>query len=311
MAKSTDTQWIPSGSVLAVAIAAALVAAILVNIYIGYVKSDYEAGGKEFYQLRERVSKGDKILPRNVNKITIPEVLVKAFTSAGIVSADASATTVINEKAPRDMAAGEFLFWSDFKKTESLDIPLRRGYELMTIRVSPDSDMGLMLQVGGYINIRGRFDLSSDPKNPNIEPLYVMKNVQVKSINGSREPRSEKSRTPDTIQIEIPGTQVKQMDSVQILLKSKGFLINAVAQPDVTSEPTFEPDILAYLRRQSMGKAPPPTTLPSGKIAPSVTPDTPPAAVTPPVTPAPTTTPAPTPVPAVTPTSTGGSIDGL
>ena len=48
MASSKEMQWIPSGGVLAVAIGAALVAAILVNVYIGHVRSQYEEGSRQF-----------------------------------------------------------------------------------------------------------------------------------------------------------------------------------------------------------------------------------------------------------------------
>ena len=46
MAKSKDASWLPSGGVLVAALVCAVVAAILVNIYIGYAKSAYELGAK-------------------------------------------------------------------------------------------------------------------------------------------------------------------------------------------------------------------------------------------------------------------------
>jgi hypothetical protein len=287
MAKSADMQWIPSGTVLVLAAVAGLVAAILVNVYIGYVRADYEDGQVAFLQLKNKVDTGNKILERDLDSKYIPKGLVPAFESAKIMKADATGKLVIGQKAPRNYAAGEFLFTADFNHEPGGDVPIPPGWELMNVPVSQDSGMP-QLQVGGYIKLRGRFNDTYDDRNPNIQPHNVVDCIQVKLINGSGESRTEKSRPPETIGILIRGSMAMQMDQVVNLLRPKGFLLTAVSQPEIGAEPAFNADILAYLN--SARKVVP---LTKGSTPPATTPGTPPGILPPvvPTTPPPSTSP--------------------
>ena len=103
MGKTTETQWIPSGGVLAVAIVAALVAAILVNVYVGYARSAYESGSVWYLQIKREVPKGDPIQESNLTSVQIPRVLVPKFSQAATDEPTGRAA-VIGRKVPRRLA---------------------------------------------------------------------------------------------------------------------------------------------------------------------------------------------------------------
>jgi len=251
MGKSTDTQWIPSGGVLVVAIAAAVLAAILVNVYIGYAKSEYALGSQPFYRLTADVAKGEPVRARDLESVPIPKTLVPAFEAAKFVTADAKGQAILDRRAPRNLRKGEFLRVPEFMEEgfEELNVP--KGYELFTIPISADSAaLGQLLQPGRYVTIRGEFDTSPDPKKPNLEIKTVMENVQVKALGGSTAPVAEKARTYDKIQIQVRSSQVKQLEQIQRLLTHKQFTISLTSNPEGASvEPEISREVLPLIER--------------------------------------------------------------
>ncbi|MBM4018356.1 MAG: hypothetical protein FJ288_08540 [Planctomycetes bacterium] len=272
MAKSS-MQWIPSGGVLAVAVAAGLLAAILVNVYLGYVKGQYEYDSQPFFVLKEDLPLGTALQQRNLDRQRIPKPLLPAFEKAKAVQDDAKGNTLIGQKARRALQSGTFLWWPDFIETEAAkEIPIPKGSEMITIRVDPSASLGQQLRPGDWVNVRGLFDIGSDPRQPQIEPYDVMKNVQVRLVNGSLTPPP--GRTDITnIQVIVPSAVAKQLLQIQQLGKGP-FAIGEVATPDVTmgAEPKIEPEVLALLKRPRMRTpgapgavlAPPPEPAPTG-----------------------------------------------
>jgi Flp pilus assembly protein CpaB len=272
MAKASESQWIPSGGVLAVAVVAGLLAAILVNVYLGYVKGQYEEGGQAYYVLKEDVPLGQPIQQRNLVPEFIPKPLVQRFKDAKAIEANEKALKILGMKAPRDLKKGTFLWWPDFVAEEGgpqvAKIP--KGSEMITIRVDPNNSLGQALRPGGYVNVRGLFDTGLDPRNPRFESLDVMKNVQVRMLNGSPTPVA--GRTDITnIQIIVPSEQARKLLQIQGILKASHFAIGEVSAPDATSmaEPAIEKEVLALLARPRAG------VLPGAALPPP--PDTPPA----------------------------------
>jgi hypothetical protein len=253
MAKSPETQWIPSGSVLAVAIGAALLAAILVNVYLGYVRGKYEDGGQEFYQLVNKVKAKDKITSGNVRKILVPRLLVDALKAAKIVQATPEGTNIIIDKpAPRDMDAGELFFIPEFNRNTGGGAPQpSKGHEFVSVLVSPDSQVsGMQLQPGTYVTIRGVFYDLNNPKVVNPEPMTILDSIQMRLVDGSSEPILDKSKKPRSVQIELRPDQAKQFYMLQGMMdKSKGgFLVDVTGAPEnATLEPEFHPDVIKFL----------------------------------------------------------------
>ena len=279
MAKASESQWIPSGGVLAVAIVAGLLAAILVNVYLGYVKGQYEEGSVKYYILHEDVPLGQLIQQRSLESLAIPKPLVQRFKDAKAIEANEKALKILGMKAPRDLKKGTFLWWPDFVAEEGgpqvAKIP--KGSEMITIRVDPNNSLGQALRPGGYVNVRGLFDTGLDPRNPRFESLDVMKNVQVRMLNGSPTPVA--GRTDITnIQIIVPSEQARKLLQIQGILKASHFAIGEVSAPDATSmaEPAIEKEVLALLARPRAGVLPgaalppPPDTTPAPGAAPVV-----------------------------------------
>ena len=261
MAPSKEMQWIPSGGVLAVAIGAALVAAILVNVYIGHVRSQYEDGSKQFYQLKDRVDKGSPIQERNLAPVPIPRKLEPAFKMAA--QDDADGRLLIGRKAPRNMAPGEFLWFYEFKEEGAGEIThIPKGYELVTIPINTDNPFGQQLQPGGYVNIRGEFEVGSDSKKSEVRVMTVMENVQVKALGGSAEPVAQRSRTYDNIQIMVRSSQAKQLLEIQRFLKTKRFALGVTSQPEgMAVESEISKEVLNLIekpRGAAPGLPPPP-----------------------------------------------------
>jgi len=256
MAPSKEMQWIPSGGVLAVAIGAALVAAILVNVYIGHVRSQYEDGSKQFFQLKDRVDKGSPIQERNLTLVRIPRLLEPAFEK--VAQNDSGGRLLIGRKAPRNMAPGEFLLFYEFKEEGAGEIThIPKGYELVTIPINTDNPFGQQLQPGGYVNIRGEFEVGSDPKKSEVRVMTVMENVQVKALGGSAEPVAQRARTYDNIQIMVRSSQAKQLLEIQRFLKTKRFALGVTSQPDSAAvEPEISKEVLNLIEKPRTAAAP-------------------------------------------------------
>jgi hypothetical protein len=249
MAKSADVQWIPSGGVLAVAIAAALVAAILVNVYIGYARAKYEDGSVWYFQIKKDVAKNDIITDASLSQVQIPKLLLSSFKRA-VADDPEGRTLILNRKAPRQLRVGEFLWYGDFADNADGGPLIPAGYELVSIPISQDQSFGTQLQPGGYVTIRGEFDISPDPKKPLWDIKDVMAQVQVRSIDGSTEPVTGK-RNYNNIQILVTSFQAKQFATIGDFLRNKRFVLSVVGQPDVNAKkPDVDKDLWDFIQKK-------------------------------------------------------------
>jgi hypothetical protein len=240
-------QWIPSGGVLAAAIGCGLLAAILINVYAGNIKGQYELGSQSFYQLTEDVAAGNQIQKRNLRAVRIPKPLVRAFPQA--VTADEKGDTIIGRKAPRLLKKDTFLWFPDFIETgvvEPLKFP--KGYEMITVRIDSNTSLGAQLQPGSYVNLRGLFNISSDQRNPVYKSFDVMKNVQVRAIGGMTTVAEKRGGVSDTLQIVIPSPQAKLMPEVQKMVQSGVFTVG-LAEEGTSGDPKIEKEVLDILNR--------------------------------------------------------------
>ena len=249
MAKPSPMQLIPSGGVLAAAIGAGLLAAVLINLYAGNIRNQYEDGSQPFYILTEDVAAGNPIQERNLKAIRIPKPLLPAFVQA-VTADDRGRMTVKDKKAPRLLKKDTFLWFPDF-----IDIGIAavakipKGCEMITIRIDPNASLGPQLQPGSYVNIRGLFNIGSDLRNPTYKPYDILKGVQVSAIGGSTV-APEKSRSYDNIQIVIPSPQARLMLEVAKMQQSGYFTVGVVETPEITGpDPKIEKDVLDLINR--------------------------------------------------------------
>lgn len=255
MARRQQNPWIPSGGVLVVAVIAAVVAAILVNVYIGYKESQYEQGAVAFVQMKRDVAKGKPIEGGDIRARRIPKPLLDegAFVKA-VRWADMD-SLVLKQKARRNLYEGEFLFYTDFLPGGGVPTleELPRGYEMMTIDIRPEP----LLQPGAFVTIRGAFDTNPDQKKEDIEIMDVLYNIQVKAVAGSSEPVEEKRRAADNVQIMLRQTQVRQLLQIKEALYTKHFVVSLSPSPmGAAGEPKFADMILDHLARLKTGAPP-------------------------------------------------------
>lgn len=254
MAKRQQNPWFPSGGVLVVAVIAAVLAAILLNAYISFLKSSYEAGSRAFLQMKRDVPKGKAIETGDVQAVRIPKPLLESGAFAKAIDVKDTDSLVLKRKARRDLYQGEFLFYTDFLPDTSVkaiaDLP--RGYEMITIPIKPEP----LLQPGAFVTIRGGFDVSPDPKKEDVEIMDVMYNVQVKAVGGSSAAIDEKRRIDDNVQIMLRSTQVKELLQIKEALVTKNFMVSLSPSEGATSEPKFATQILDLMAKSKAGGAP-------------------------------------------------------
>ena len=248
MAKRKQNPWLPSGGVLVVAVVSAVLAAILVNVYLSYVKSSYEEGAKAYLQLKRDVAKGKVIEVADVRVVRIPRPLLETGAFEYAIEAGERDSLVRGNKARRKMYEGEFLFSFDFlSDSGERDIePPPQGYEMMTIRITPDP----LLRPGAYVTIRGRFDLDPDEKKERIEPLDVLYNVQIKAVGGVTSGESTK-RAADNLQIVLRQSMVKQLQQIREVMYAKQFVVTTAAPPPGVgrTDAKFGTEVLSLIER--------------------------------------------------------------
>ena len=254
MAKAKDIQWLPSGGVLVVAIGAGLVAAILINVYINVVRSEYEAGAKSVLQMAEEIEKDTPLQPRHLKVVMLPKPFIPAMKQA--IEAKDKDSTVVGKKAPRHMYPGEFLFYPDFipKMGVEPQYEVPRGFSLITIPLAGDTP-GAQLQPGSYVTVYGDFNISGDPRRQDVQVMPVIDNVRVKLVQGSAEAVTEKSHSYSNISIQVRKEQALQLLQIQKALTSKSFHITLAHRPEgaESTEPEIGRQVLDLVEK---GKPP-------------------------------------------------------
>ena len=245
MAKSGETSWLPSGGVLVVATGAALVAAIIVNVYLGYVKSAYDVGPKLFAQAKQDIEPNTLIKESHLKFVRVPLPFEKSIVKA--VDKDGLKSVLDNKRTPRRIAAGEFLWYRDFtddKKGQTDEVRPPAGYELLAVPINPTNSPGSMLQPGGYATLRGDFDFDPDTRRQDIHIEDVLTNVPVKAVGGSTAPTS-KSQSYDNIHVLLRSAQIRPLLQIQRALVSRKFTVTIATQEGTgAGEPQINKAIL-------------------------------------------------------------------
>jgi len=257
MAASSRMQLIPSTGVLVGAIAAGVVAAVLVNVYIGSVESRYTAGSMSIYVLKEPVKEGQPLLVKQLTTVRVPRIFEKAFEKALKPGEEGY---LRDKTAPRSMGEGQPVFYGDLYEEGVLELPINpaRGYDLLTIPVQSDNSPGRQLQPGGYVRLYAVFDLDPDPRKEQRETLDVIENVQVRAVDGSTRPiPADKRARYDNISILVTQAQAKQLLQIQDVMVEKSFIVTVTHRPERVEElePKINPDVLRFI--ESRGTVPP------------------------------------------------------
>jgi len=249
MAASNRMQLIPSTGVLLGAIAAGVVAAVLINVYIGSVESRYTAGSMSIYVLKEPVKEGQSLLVKQLTTVRVPRIFEKAFEKALKPGEEGY---LMNKTAPRTMGEGQPIFYGDLYEEGVIELPInpRRGEDLLTIPVQSDNSPGRQLQPGGYVRLYAVFDLDPDPRKEQRETMDVIENVQVRAVDGSTRPTAaDKRGRYDNISILVTQDQAKKLLQIQDVMVEKSFIVTVTHRPDsvVELEPKINPEVLRFI----------------------------------------------------------------
>jgi len=248
MAKARENPWIPSGGVLIVAVLAAILAAVLLNVYIGLIEAPYEKT-VTFLALKTDVAKGEALERGHLKPVEVPQALdqgdaFERFARAG----DIETVTGRDARAQEDLHKGNWLTFADVGKESGVPVleDLPEGYEMMTIEIEPEPSV----VTGVFVNIRGRFDMNPEERKEQIEVLDVLYDVQVKAVEGLAKAREDRRRAADNIQICLPEDHVKRLYQIKERMASDRFLVAVRRTPeDVNPEPTFAPEALDLIRK--------------------------------------------------------------
>jgi len=245
--------WIPSGGVLAVAVIAAVVAAVLLNVYIQAIKSPYEET-KTYLVADQEIAEGEVIEEGHLGVLEVPLPLLENDAFERFVPVN-DKTVVLRKKARWDIPRGNLIAYRDIglDTTEPLLMSLRDDFELVRVDIEPNE----MLQPGMFVNLRGTFDPNPEDKKDEFVSLDVLYGVQVKAVGGSTSVAEDRRRNDDSIQIAVPSAVAKKLIVIDKRLTEKRFKVGIIS-PDsdqVRAEPTLAPDILDLL--QPAGKAAP------------------------------------------------------
>jgi len=249
MAKAKENPWIPSGGVLVVAVAAAVVAAVLLNVYIGMVTAPYE-DTQSFLALKRDVPKGKPLEDADLTVVEIPEPLVAEgyFDKfARVTSKDL--VTGTDARAQLNLPKGTLLRMLDVGETAGSAFlqGVPEGYEVMTIDIEPEPT----LEPGVFVTVRGRFDMQPENRTEEIEILDVLYDVKVKAIEGSAKAIQDRRRSGGNIQIILQESNVKRLLQIKERMASDRFLVTVrKLGENVRSEPTFAPEILDLMRKE-------------------------------------------------------------
>jgi len=248
-----ENPWLPSGGVLVVAIVAAVVAAILLNIYISYIEAPYKVT-VPYLALKQDVAKGEVLEEGHLTVVEIPEPLLAGGAFKRFVPLS-DKSVVLRKRARWDLYKGNLLAYRDVLKEfgEPVLKEIPEGYEMLTIEIEPEPS----IQPGVFVTIRGRFDMDPDPKRTDVRTLDILYDVQVKAVGGSSEATETRRRSIDNIQICLPGDHVKKLLNLKEKMEGDRFVVAVRRSPEgIRGEPTFAPEALELLRKESA--APPP-----------------------------------------------------
>jgi hypothetical protein len=214
----------------------------------------YTAGDQGYFQLKSNIAKGDWLQEDLLDVTPIPPVLVPAFRKAGAIANDPEGRILSGAKAPRQMHAGEFLFYRDFVSSDLSDVNIPPRFELVSAPVKPENDFGEMLQPGAYIAMHGPFNESDDPKAPALKVYTVLENAKVLAIDGSTSRRTAGTPAPTGVQVLLRIGQAKEWAQIAEACQGHRFTLSVLPQPADNPNPEFTAEIQDYLRRHAAAK---------------------------------------------------------
>ena len=228
-----------------VAVVAAVLAAILLNVYIGLIEAPYKET-EPFLALKKHVAEGEVLEEEHLKVVEVPRPLLENDAFKRFVRLEHK-DNVLRQRLRWNVPEGNWLAYRDVGKGSEVPVldDLPEGYEMMTIDIEPEPSV----VTGVFVNIRARFDMNPEDRKEQIEVLDVLYDVQVKAVEGLQEP-DDRRRSADNIQICLPKDYAKQLLQIKERMVSERFLVTVRRSPEgVRSEPTLAPEAIDLMRK--------------------------------------------------------------
>jgi|GEM_PF-5272770 len=170
------------GKVLMIALTMAVVAVILMNVYIEVVKQQNKTDSFTVYRLRLSTQPGDRLDDDSVEAMQVPATPDFETAFEGFVRRDPSTSGPdrLGDAFTRHGARGEFLTHRMFspidkRETEKLVRPGKVIYSVPVTRTNLVS----VVRPGSEVNLQGLFRINGENRS-----VFVMTGVRVAAING-------------------------------------------------------------------------------------------------------------------------------
>jgi Flp pilus assembly protein CpaB len=205
-----------NAKLVAIALVVALLAVVLINVYLGMVRSAAEPGSFLVFRLQTRLEPGDKLQQRDVEAVRVPKQFSEAFQDA--VQADENGEPMrLGETIRQPAAMNEVITYDLFQEPDDqrLDVRIASGQRAIALPVEPRHVPG-GLEPGMHVDIEAPF--ASDHGE---DVLPVMERVKVLMVGdrGAHDRRSGRSGLSGlaTISIEVSPEEATQLTEIEKL----------------------------------------------------------------------------------------------
>jgi Flp pilus assembly protein CpaB len=170
----------------------ALVAVILVNAYIEYVRRQVEQASFNVYVLTRSLAPGDRLKERDVRKVAVPKSFENNLRELHLMNDD-EVQVKLGEGTPVERAAsqGDLLRWEVYTAPDGpAPVEISKGKRLVSLPVNSRTVPG-SLRPGMFVDIEAAFNRGGAVP----EVLPVMERVKVKAV-GTHTVGEEASAAP-------------------------------------------------------------------------------------------------------------------
>jgi len=204
-----------------IALVLALIAVVLVNLYVAMIKRQAHEGEFIVYRLVTSYKPGQKLSAKDVKPVSIPERFRESFEGTVMEDSaddDQALTAVVGTHIKSPARLNQFLtydLFTDPNLTE-MDTRITPNMRLVAIPVNPRTLPG-SLQPGMYIDIEAQFPGGS------LNVLPVMERVQVvsvgsRTVGGDASSTGRGSRNFTTISIQVSPDDATSLEKIKKLV---------------------------------------------------------------------------------------------
>jgi Flp pilus assembly protein CpaB len=174
----------PAGGARLVLVAAALaiVAVVLLNLYIVAVKRQNQSKMLTRYELLATLRPGEKLQAKDLKPVKVPEQFEQAFSR---FISDADIALKFGQTVRRPAYSGELLAYDVFKEAQGADLDqeITPGFRLYALPVNSRGIIG-GLRPGMFVDIEAPFHAAGGGGEGTPIVLPIMERVKLKTVGG-------------------------------------------------------------------------------------------------------------------------------